>query len=226
MPSSRFSNWHVVRVGIVPLGVVAALLLIGGVAHSAPLRGATQAAGPVAPVVTSTTLTVSPIFSVAQGTRVTLTATMTPTTAVGAVQFKDGSTDIGSPVTVSNDGTASGFTSRLALGSHSVTAVFTSTNPAVFSPSTSPAVPLTVTGSGAGVSQTGAHQRSGLSLDVRVSVLGDRDERVVVLDECRYSSVPDAATLVRDGQITVLDGRSSVLDGQGLLDGVFSIKMD
>lgn len=222
MPSSRFPYWHAVRACTVSLGVGAALLLLSGVANSAPLAGATQTANALAPVVTTTVLTTSPVSQVAQGTRVTLTATITPATAVGTVQFKDLTTNIGNPVTVSNVGTASGSTTMLASGLHSLAAVFTPADPAAFSPSTSSAIPLTVTGSGAEVIQTGTHQQSGLSLDLQLSILGDRNGKVVVVEECPPVV---GSTPVHSGRVTVLDGRSSVHDDQGLLGDLVSIKL-
>jgi Big-like domain-containing protein len=111
---------------------------------------ATAATGAVA---TGTELATSPASPVAQGTPVTLTATITPATATGTVQFKDGTTNLGKPVAVSN-GTASGTTSTLAVGSRSLTAVFTPADPAAFRPSTSPALDFVITAS-AGAS-TGA----------------------------------------------------------------------
>ncbi len=77
---------------------------------------------------------------------VMLNAAVTPPTAVGAVQFKDGTDNIGNPITLSN-GTASGTTSRLAAGSRQLSAVFTPTDPAAFSMSTSPTVTFMVTAS-------------------------------------------------------------------------------
>jgi len=53
---------------------------------------------------------------------VTFTATFTPSAATGTVQFKDGATVLGS-VTVSG-GAAAFQTSTLAVGSHSITAVY------------------------------------------------------------------------------------------------------
>jgi hypothetical protein len=97
-------------------------------------------AAPAGATTTSTALAASPVSPVAQGTPVTLTATVTPATAAGTVQFKDGTANLGNPVTVSN-GTASGSTSTLAGGSHELAAVFIPANPTAFSPSTSP--PLT-----------------------------------------------------------------------------------
>lgn len=96
-----------------------------------------------ASLVTTTTLTVSPASRVRQGDQVTLTATVTPATAAGTLQFRDRDTNLGSRVAVLN-GTASGTTSTLTVGSHRLTAVFTPTDPASLSASTSPAVRLTV----------------------------------------------------------------------------------
>jgi hypothetical protein len=235
MSGSRFSYWHAVGACMVPVAVVAASLLTGGVANSAPPGSTPQATEALAPTTTGIALAVSPVSPVAQGALVTLTATITPLTAVGTVQFKDGTTDIDGPVTVSNNGTASGSTSLLVPGSHQLTAVFTPANPATFIPSTSSAVPLTVTGSGAGMLPTGAYQQSGLSLDVQLSVVGDQDNQVVVLDGSRCSPALGISIPVLDGGVTILDrrpsldgreslaGRPSVLDGNGLVGGVVSV---
>ncbi|MCA1704054.1 MAG: Ig-like domain-containing protein, partial [Actinobacteria bacterium] len=148
-----------------------------------------------------------------------------PSTAVGTVQFKDGTANIGDPVTVSTNGTASGSTSMLAPGSHQLTAVFTPADPATFSPSTSAAIPLTVTGSAAGTPQS-VTQQSGLSLDIQVTILGDPDNHVVVLDDCGCSSGRGISIPVLDGRVTTLDGRPSVLDGNGPLGGIVSVLLD
>jgi hypothetical protein len=116
------------------------VLLIDGVSHAAPL---------VTPQPTTTQLTTSPASPVTQGNPVTLTATVTPTAAAGAIQFKDGTADLGKPVVASN-GAASVTTSELAPGSHQLTAVFTPTTSATYSPSTSPAVTFVVTAATAG----------------------------------------------------------------------------
>jgi hypothetical protein len=89
----------------------------------------------VTPVVTTaTSLGATPASPTTVGTSVTFTATISPS-AGGSVQFRDGSSALGSPVAVSS-GTASLTTSSLSQGTHSITAVFTPTNPA-FSSSTS-----------------------------------------------------------------------------------------
>ena len=62
-----------------------------------------------------------------------------PFNATGTVQFKDGTTVLGAPVPVTA-GFAFLHTSALTTGTHTLTAVFTPTNPAAFGPSTSPPV--------------------------------------------------------------------------------------
>lgn len=78
---------------------------------------------------TTTTLAVAPNPSTF-GAEVTLTATVTsggsPVTA-GGVQFSDGAALLGSPVAVGADGTATFTTSALAVGSHSLKAVYSGT---------------------------------------------------------------------------------------------------
>jgi hypothetical protein len=91
---------------------------------------------------TTTTLTVS-AAAVKVGVSDTLTATLAPTTAVGTVQFKDGTTAIGTPVTVTA-GKATKATTFTTKGTHSITAVFTPTNAANYTASTSAAKVVTV----------------------------------------------------------------------------------
>lgn len=96
----------------------------------------------VNPAVTTTTLTVvpNPAF---QGIPVFLIAHLAPFTAAGTVQFSDGTTPLGAPVAVTA-GFAFLNTSTLTTGTHTLTAVFTPTNPVAFTPSASPPAPLTV----------------------------------------------------------------------------------
>ena len=107
---------------------------------------------PTAPVVPPTTTTTSvggaPASPTTVGTSVTFNATVSPS-AVGSVQFMDGSTPLGSPVTVSA-GTASLTTSALTQATHSITAVFTPTDPTAFSSSTSSALSYEVDADGGG----------------------------------------------------------------------------
>ncbi|MFE3290742.1 Ig-like domain repeat protein [Rhodococcus sp. NPDC059234] len=75
------------------------------------------------------------------GDDVQVTATVTPATAVGTVQFKDGATNVGEPVQVVN-GTASITRKFDEAGTHSFVGVFTGT--AGYTDSVSPPAPLTV----------------------------------------------------------------------------------
>jgi hypothetical protein len=102
-----------------------------------------QATEPVTVTATTTKLTASPVSPVVQGTSVKLTAAVTPATATGTVRFLDGTTQLGSPVTVSG-GTATLSTSSLAVGTHSLKAEFTPADPAVYGPSVSGPLSYTV----------------------------------------------------------------------------------
>lgn len=94
----------------------------------------------VSQVVSSTTLSVNPPDPAA-GQTVTLTADVTGLSPSGSVQFKDGTIDLGTAVTMSG-GTATLSTNALTVGVHSLTAVYLGdVNNAA---STSPAVSRTV----------------------------------------------------------------------------------
>ena len=72
---------------------------------------------------TTTTVLVSSGSPSLFGVPVTFTATVSPSTASGTVQFKDGAGDLGSPVDLAG-GVATFQTSSLSVGSHSITAVY------------------------------------------------------------------------------------------------------
>jgi hypothetical protein len=108
-----------------------------------PTPVVTPTPGPGAQV-TTTMLITTPRGSFPSDFPVSLSAIVRPRTATGTVQFKDGDTNIGNPVTVSRD-LAFTITSTLTTGTHSLTAVFTPTDATKFSGSTSPPMPLTVT---------------------------------------------------------------------------------
>ncbi len=91
---------------------------------------------------TTTTLTAAPNPAF-QGAPAVLIARVAPFNAAGTVQFKDDTTTLGAPLPVTA-GFAILKTSTLTKGTHTLTAVFTPTNPVAFGPSTSPPVPLTV----------------------------------------------------------------------------------
>lgn len=89
---------------------------------------------PTVAAATTTTLTSSQNPTVT-GTSITLTATETPATA-GSVQFKDGATNLGSPVAVNGSGVATLNTSFSTTGAHNLSAVFTPTDTSGFASST------------------------------------------------------------------------------------------
>jgi hypothetical protein len=84
---------------------------------------------------TSTSLTTTPSSPQVYGTSVALNAQVSPD-APGTVQFENGSTDIGSPVTVASNGTASLSSSTLPVGDDSLSAIFTPSQFAAYSGST------------------------------------------------------------------------------------------
>jgi Big-like domain-containing protein len=80
--------------------------------------------------ITSGTVTASAVSPVVYGTSVAFTAAFTPSDSNtplsgGTVQFMDGSTPLGSPVTIGSGNTASlAALSNLAVGTHQITAVY------------------------------------------------------------------------------------------------------
>jgi hypothetical protein len=101
---------------------------------------------PAAPAST-TTLSVSPSSPQLTGVALTLTANVTSTAPVaGTMTFKDNATVLNAtPATVTGGvATATVNTTTLGGGAHSLTAVFTPTDPSVVAASTSSAVPFQV----------------------------------------------------------------------------------
>lgn len=158
---------------------------------------------------TNTTLTTS-ASEIGAGSPVTLTATTTPTTAAGTVQFRDGRTNLGSPVVVRN-GTAAA-TATLIFGTHQLTATFIPDDPAAMSSSTSTVVPVVVTEPGQSVNA----QQSGLSLDLRVSVPNDQPSD---LD----SEGGALETVQPDNRQPLVNGHLAVLGDRHLLGGVVTV---
>jgi hypothetical protein len=98
---------------------------------------------PDAPSGTATTSTLgSSATAVNQGDTVTLTDTIAPAAAGGTVQFKDGTTNIGAPVSVTG-GVATTTDTLTASGAHQITAVYTPAALSGFDASTSNAVIVT-----------------------------------------------------------------------------------
>lgn len=87
-----------------------------------------------------TSLTLQAPQSALTGTPVTLSATVDPSSASGTVQFRDGNTNLGAPVAVSN-GVAMFPHTFTTAGAHSISAVFTGPG---FVSSTAPAQTVTV----------------------------------------------------------------------------------
>ncbi|MDT4943501.1 MAG: trimeric autotransporter adhesin, partial [Pseudonocardiales bacterium] len=114
---------------------------------------------------TTTALAASPVGHQTPGGTVTLTATLSPSNSDGAVQFKDGATDVGSPVAVTS-GTAQTTVTTLSAGAHSLSASFTPTDPSAFAASTSSALPYSigdVPGAPSGVAGTAGNQAASVS---------------------------------------------------------------
>ncbi|ORL72170.1 hypothetical protein A5905_22775 [Prescottella equi] len=107
-----------------------------GTAKANPSDSAPQSVSVVVP----TSMTVSAPSTALTGTAATLSATVTPSNAVGTVQFKDNGANIGSPQSVSN-GTATLQHTFATAGSHSITAEFSG---AGFVSSSAPAQTITV----------------------------------------------------------------------------------
>ena len=105
----------------------------------------------VVPPVVTTSVSVSaiPAGSQVAGANVTFTAAVTAgdgSLEAGSVQFKDGAADLGAPqaVAAGASGTASVSTTALSVGSHSISAVFTSTA-GPQTGSTATAIPYSIT---------------------------------------------------------------------------------
>jgi hypothetical protein len=182
------------------------------------------------PLATRTSLTTSSPSTVAQDTPVTLQATVSPATAVGKVQFKDGAADLGGPATVRN-GTASETTLIPTVGSHQLTAVFLPDDPAAFS--TSPSQPISLTVTAPSQTATSQAQQSGQSLDGPGPTLLDMQGLTVLNLDLGGSADGGGLTLLGNGEATgggltllgnggatggglTLLGNGGVADGRGL----------
>ncbi|HLI56010.1 MAG TPA: putative Ig domain-containing protein [Actinomycetota bacterium] len=97
---------------------------------------------------TTTTLSVSPPSPQSSGTPLFLTATVTPSSATGTVQFLADGSAVGTTATVSA-GVASTSIPSLSVGSHSLSAQFVPGSPGDFNSSTSAGVPYTINSAGA-----------------------------------------------------------------------------
>jgi hypothetical protein len=94
------------------------------------------AGGGSTPVATSSIVTASPPSPTTLGTSVTFTATMTPSSAAGTVQFKDGANLLGTPVTLAGGTATSAAVTNLSQTTHTITALFTPADATAFVAST------------------------------------------------------------------------------------------
>lgn len=103
-----------------------------------PTPAPTPIPTPVAGMATTTKLNVAQVpLPLGLGGFAFPTAHVSPLTAAGTVQFKDGTTNLGAPVRVIAS-TAIGPFTQLSPGPHSLTAVFSPTNPTQFNPPPTP----------------------------------------------------------------------------------------
>ncbi|WP_027503348.1 Ig-like domain-containing protein [Rhodococcus sp. UNC363MFTsu5.1] len=100
-------------------------LLGGGIAGAAPASTpqSVQASDPVF----SSTVTLSPVTGAKIGTAIALKAKITPAAADGTVEFKDGTTVLGT-AQVGNDGTATHQWTPTTNGKHTITATYRDKN--------------------------------------------------------------------------------------------------
>ena len=188
-----------------------ATLLIGGVANAAVFPSTT--AWQLDATTTLITLAVTPASPATDAaTTETLTATISPAAADGTVQFTDGSTPLGSPVTVTN-GTAS-TTATLASGAHSLTATFTTTDPA-YSGSTSNTVDYTVNGAATGT--TGSATATATSTTLVVTPASPATD--AARPETLTATISPAAA---DGVVQFTDGRTFLGNGVTVTNGTAS----
>lgn len=121
-------------------------LLVGGTAEATPFprkppRSCTVNIGNAAAGSATTTVLLAPTPGLSEDVPVVLVAIVTPCSAKGTVQFKDGDTNLGAPVTVLG-GVAFTIAPTLTAGPHTLIATFSPTDGS-FTSSTS--APLSVT---------------------------------------------------------------------------------
>ena len=137
--------------------LIAVAVIVLLLAASSPCWLQVRSTQPPALNLTFTALSISPNPSVV-GENVTLTAKVTGVTGgtgggiTGTVTFMDGSTQLGTPVTLDSSGTATYSSTSFAEGSHPITASYS--GDANNAPSTSPVVTLVVNPMGSQQSST------------------------------------------------------------------------
>ncbi|MCX6421004.1 MAG: hypothetical protein NT180_01365 [Actinobacteria bacterium] len=147
---------------------------------------------------------------VSNATEVTFTATMTPSNAVGSVEFFDGSASLGSVAVASGVATKAKTFSTDAAGAiktHAITAVFTPTNALAFGPSTSSAANVKVTTpSGVGtVSASPAEGTSSSAININTTSLcpdaGVATKVQVVMEGAGFSGGKNVTPKAAEGSL-------------------------
>lgn len=148
----RTAGLHWLAALVAMLAVVAGTQTVlapsAGAAGLVAISGSASGTFPASPVVAgrAATVTTTTLFSFPnsafQGVPMVLLANVAPRGAAGSIQIMDGTTALGVPVPA-----ATGFAlliTPLPKGTHSLTAMFTPTDPTAFTPSTSSPMSLTV----------------------------------------------------------------------------------
>ncbi|GAB3199610.1 hypothetical protein GCM10027062_16750 [Nocardioides hungaricus] len=125
-------------------GTAESLTLFTATGNPPPTWTVNFTTDPDAPVTgpTETTTTLEVTGDRVAGSTLTLSAALSPTAATGEVEFKDEATSLGSAAVTG--GTASITTSVLAVGDHTLTAVYAPTDAAAYAASTSTAVTVSI----------------------------------------------------------------------------------
>ncbi len=199
------------------------------------ISGSTWSVAYPAPTLTTTTtsLSESPSSPQVAGTSVQLTATVSPS-APGTMQFEVGSTDIGSPVTVSA-GTASISTSTLPVGTDSLSAIFTPAQFSAYGGSTgtssftvSPA-PATNTNTALSVNPTTAAADSTVTITAAVTnasttaALSAADGQVAFYDDGSSSSGGVTSGSQALGTVSLGSGGTAALTYSSFAQGAHNI---
>ncbi|HEY3926480.1 MAG TPA: cell wall-binding repeat-containing protein [Acidothermaceae bacterium] len=156
----------------------------------------TNSVTPAPPSVTTTTTTISatPGGPATVGASIDFTATVAPSNAVGSVQFMDGSSALGAPVSVSG-GTADLTTTALTVAIHSITATFTPTDSTAFSASGSSVLSYEVDAVVSGSTGSGGGPAAPTAALVRVAG-ADRFLTAVATMNAEYPSAGSAGAVV------------------------------
>jgi hypothetical protein len=175
------------------------------------------------PAATTTTLSAS-AMTIAAGSSITFTATVAPSSGsgipTGTVTFVDGTTTLGNG-TLSSSGVATYSTSSLAVGSHSITAIYG--GDPNFSTSTSSAVILTVNATGPTLAPTSTT----LQASATTAVSGTSITFTAKVAETSGAGIPTGTVTFDDGSTTLgtgtLSSGTATYTASGLSVGSHSI---